>query len=128
MKTASLLILLLFLFCAGCALMPTPGGTPSETGPQAQQLFLKGLDELTATGTSPSFAVLRRQYPHSPWTTRADEVASLCAKPADRLKRLKGELQQCSRDKTHLNEQIKHLKEDLDKLKQILIEMEMRAN
>ena len=126
MKTSFVLFVL--LLCAGCTLIPSQRNAPSGTSPQAEHLFLQGLDELTTTGVSPSFATLHHQYPHSPWTVRATQISTLCTKPAARLNQLKGELQQCSRDKTRLNEQIKQLRDDLDKLKQLLIEMEMRAN
>ncbi|HKK01871.1 MAG TPA: hypothetical protein VJ955_06845 [Desulfuromonadales bacterium] len=124
---SSILVFVLFL-CAGCALLPVPPSASHPGSDKAQHLFLQGLDELTATGGSPSFATLHRRHPQSPWTARADQVVKLCAKPAARLKELRNEIQRCSRDKTRLKDQIKHLRDDLDKIKKLLIEMEMRAN
>ncbi len=119
--------LLLAFSLSGCA----PGRLVALFPPPAdQQLFTAGLEEMKTPGPDSSFDRLRRDYPESPWTERARQVQSLQAerdkqaraakRQGQELTHLQGRLEQLQRDKGRLQD-------DLNKLKQLLIDNELRT-
>lgn len=127
MKSLAILALLLMLFGCGCA----PNRIANQLPPPVeQQLFSAGLEEIPQTSTPEAFERLRQDYPQSPWTARAIQVQRLIndrdkqSKLANRqrqdLSRMQLQIEQLERDKTLLQG-------DLAKLKQLLIDNELRT-
>ena len=126
-KYLGTLSLLLMLFGCGCA--PSRG---LNFLPQSveQQLFSAGLEEIPQTSTPEAFERLRQDYPQSPWTARAiliqrlvndrDKQSKLVNRQKQDLARLQSQIEQLEQDKTLLQG-------DLAKLKQLLIDNELRT-
>lgn len=127
LKFLAALVLLLTLFGCGCA----PNRSLSFSPPSVeQQLFNAGLEEIPQTSTPEAFERLRQDYPQSPWTARAIQIQRLIndrdkqSKLANRQKRdltrMQLQIEQLEQDKTLLQG-------DLAKLKQLLIDNELRT-
>jgi hypothetical protein len=113
-----LLLLALAAFPTACSSLPKgPGDRPPE-----HQLFLQAVDETSSAAPGPALEALRRDYPDSPWTAKAQGFADL-----NRTREtLEIKIQTLQQDKNRLLQENRKLKEDLDKLKKLVIEMEKR--
>lgn len=127
MKFSATLALLVMLFGGGCAPNRIVTLLPATV---EQQLFSAGLEEIPQTSTPEAFERLRQEYPQSPWTLRAiqiqrllndrDKQTKLANRQRQDLTRLQLQIEQLERDKTLLQG-------DLAKLKQLLIDNELRT-
>jgi hypothetical protein len=113
-----ILLLALAAFSTACISLPkSPGDLPPE-----HQLFLQAVDETSSAAPGTALDTLRRNYPDSPWTAKAQALADL-----NRTREaLEIKVQTLQQDKNRLLQENRKLKEDLDKLKKLVIEMEQR--
>ncbi len=138
-----------FLVClvlASCN-MPMPG--PSTT--EEAEFFAQGMDQYIKSGELATLKVLPQLYPHGEWRVRAEAIinASEMIDDAEEQQRLlqnqqkklqnqqkklqnqqekfSKELTQCRQGKEFLFQDNKILEVTLERLKQVLIDMELRA-
>jgi hypothetical protein len=113
-----ILLLALAAFSTACSSLPkSPGDRPPE-----HQLFLQAVDETSSAAPGTVLDTLRRDYPDSPWTAQAQALADLSqAREALEIK-----IQTLQQDKNRLLQENRKLKEDMDKLKKLVIDMEKR--
>jgi hypothetical protein len=123
-----LLGLIAVLISTGC--MPRqPGVTELDQIPQ-QRAFFHFLDAETTGERKQALHTLQQDFPESPLTARAVELNK---QDADRLeqqtktKKLTSELNRCREANTQREAENDALRKDLEQLKQLVIEMEMRA-
>lgn len=128
MTIAQIRIGLLFILCSalvGC-------GSPlfKLPLPEEQKLFVLGMDQYEHTGETRILETLPRQYPDGEWTRRAEDVLRLVEEQrqqAAAIARDKEKLNACRQEKAYLASDNKMLEATLEQLKQLLINMEMRA-
>jgi hypothetical protein len=113
-----------FLLLALAALPAACSSLPNDRGGRLleRQLFLQAAEEASSKGPGTALERLRRDYPDSPWTAKAQAFAEL-NRTCESLEAKNQTLQQ---DKNRLLQENRKLKEDLDKLKNLVIEMEKR--
>ncbi|MBE0596024.1 MAG: hypothetical protein IH614_02000 [Desulfuromonadales bacterium] len=124
------LLWLLLPALTGCAL-PLP--QLMERAPEP--LFDQFLQELAAGGPEEALLKLRGDYPQSPWTLRAEAVVGVVASretaaregASRRLKTLERDLAASRRETESQRTELARLKRDLEDLKQLVIEMELRG-
>ena len=131
--------LLVFLVLAGCSL---PALDPSTT--EEAEFFAQGMDQYIKSGELATLKVLPQLYPHGEWRARAEAIISTSEANSDaeeqqrllqkQQKKLQGqqkkiskELAQCRQGKEFLFQDNKILEVTLERLKQVLIDMELRA-
>lgn len=78
---------------------------------------------MAAGKKSNAFTLLEREYPTSPWAARARTVTALKQKVRDKAKALRAQ----EGENTRLTKEVAHLRNDLEKLKKLLIETETRT-
>ena len=120
--------LIAVLISTGC--MPRqPGVAELDNIPQ-QRAFFHFIDADTSGERKQALHALQQDFPESPLTARAVELNK---QDADRLeqktknKKLTSELNRCREADTQWETENDALRKDLEQLKQLLIEMEMRA-
>lgn len=119
-------LLLLLLLAGGCTLAQRP--SPAESG--AQELFVRGLDQLAAGREATAFTLLAERFPTSRWSLRGQTVAALQQKlqaSNTALQALRQEKNRCMEDYTHLGKETEQLRSDLEKMKKLMIENELRS-
>lgn len=119
-------LLLLTLLCGGCA---WGGARVAPPKPGAQALFARGLDQMLAGKQADDFARLELKFPQSPWAARARSLAALSARIQEQnrsLRELQKEKDRCSEENARLAKEAAQLGNDLKKLKNLLIENELR--
>lgn len=132
MKHALPLLLLALATITACTdVVPRPP-FPSQRPPAetASELFLKSFDQLAKSNESPALEALRASHPESVWTEKADALADLQRsrrRAQQRLDKVQSDLHSCRTDREHRQEQIDRLKNDLKKMKDLVIEMELRS-
>jgi hypothetical protein len=114
----------------------SPTIVPLTVRDPAEPLFVRVL-EGTASERTEALAAMKKEYPDSPWTSRARTAAELLrsrdalSQKVKQAEQEKGVLQQektvCQQDNQGLQQETSRLREDLDKLKKLLIDMEKRA-
>ena len=101
--------------------------TPEE---EAQHLFIGAAAEV-ATGEAPTtYRALRNHFPRSPWTAKAKALIKIDRERRDlagKAEALGREGTQCSGDREQLLDEVEQLRTNLNELKRIAIEMEMRG-
>lgn len=128
LRTSIIVHLFLTLLGSGCTPPPRLAAPPP---PQVeQQLFVAGLDQLAQTSTPEAFERLRQEYPQSLWTERAiqiqrlvnerDKLTRQALRQRQELARLQLQTEQLEREKSLLQS-------DIAKLKQLLIDNELRT-
>jgi outer membrane protein assembly factor BamD (BamD/ComL family) len=125
-----LFIFALFLTLLGSGCAGPPRLVSLWPPPVDQQLFATGLDQLAQTSTPEAFERLRQQHPQSLWTERAIQIQRLvnerdkqtrqATRQRQELARLQLQTEQLERDKSLLQN-------DIAKLKQLLIDNELRT-
>lgn len=113
-----LLPLTLALLVVACAALPRLSGSP----PPADELFLQALGEMPTATAEEAFETLRREYPDSPWTSSAQSIKNLQQAHAAQ----DAKIQALQQDKSRLLQENRKLKEDLEKLRKLVIETERR--
>lgn len=112
-----LTLTLVFLIAACSALPKLP-----EAHPPADELFLQALGEISAATPGAALDMLRRDYPDSPWTASAQSINELQQAHDAQEARIRS-LQQ---EKNRLLQENRKLKEDMEKLRKLVIETERR--
>jgi hypothetical protein len=111
-------VFLLAVFAAACGSLPKgPGALPA-----AHELFLQATDEISSGRTGPALDTLRHDYPDSPWTAKAQNFLEL----DQAQETLEIKVQTLQQEKSHLLQENRKLKEDLDQLRKLVIETERR--
>ncbi len=122
------LCMLLLLPLGACTSVPPP----QLLIPAAQQLFVQGLEQVDAGAVKPAaFATLQQAHPASPWAQRAHTVQQLLQTIDDQQQRidsLQREQRTCRQNDKLLRQQKEALEGDLQRLKQLLIDLETRRN
>lgn len=123
-----LLLLILTLPVSGCA--PPPRLAALWPPAVDQQLFTSGLDQLAQTSTPESFERLRQEHPQSLWTERAIQIQRLVNERDKQTRQAKAQRQELARLQLQ-TEQLERdkslLQGDIAKLKQLLIDNELRT-
>jgi hypothetical protein len=138
--------LLVCLVLAGC-ILPTP--EPSTT--EEAEFFAQGMDQYIKSGDLATLKVLPQLYPQGEWRVRAEIVINTAetisdaaeqqqllqaqqaklqaqqAKLQAQQEKNKKELAQCRQEKEFIFQDSKILEVTLERLKQVLIDMELRA-
>jgi hypothetical protein len=109
---------LLAVSATACGSLPKYPGDRSA----AHELFLQATDEISSGRTGPALDTLRHDYPDSPWTTKAQNFVKL--NKAQETLEIK--VQTLQLEKSHLLQENRKLKEDLDQLRKLVIETERR--
>ena len=130
--------LLVYLMLTGCSLplldMPvTKEGAPAteEDRPVAEEteLFAHGLDQYLASGDLTTLELLPQQYPQGEWRTKAEGIIDIAEQQRlqqAQIEKKEKELDLCQKEKTFLTKDIQILEGTLARLKQVLIDMELR--
>jgi hypothetical protein len=123
-----LLLASLLLGAAGCvSIVPMVHTDPVDP---SEALFVQVLEAPVHQRAADAMAQLESDYPQSPWTSRARTVDDLL-KSRDALQRRIRDLERKSSDQAQKNRtlegEVERLLGDLEKLKQIIIEMEKRS-
>ncbi|WP_432822968.1 hypothetical protein [Trichloromonas sp.] len=119
------LLLIAAVISTGCAsLLPRPA-VQDEVG--QQEAFLRFVDAETATGRKQALRALQREYPQGPLTSGATRLEAARLEQLATINKSKAELKRCQKETTQLESENAALRKDLDQLKQLVIEMEMRA-
>lgn len=127
-----LITVLAGLLLSGCSSLPVVRmASTAEAG-----LFADGLDQFIASGDLQILRRLPQEYPHGQWRPRAEAVIALVeqqslgsAKPHPQ-KTPAGQqaLARCQNEINLLTQNNRVLEETLQKLKQLLIDMELQSN
>ena len=120
-------LLLVALLCGGCTLSDARVSRPPVG---AQALFVKGLEQVLAGQKASAFVLLEQKFPASPWSERARSLAALTLKMREQdqtLRELQAEKDRCSEENARLAKEAAQLGSDLKKLKNLLIENELRS-
>lgn len=120
------LFLTLLLLLSAC----TTVTLPELLIPTDQQLFIQGMEQVAADSATPAvFGILQQDYPASPWTQRASTVQQLLQTIQAQQQRIDGlqrEQRTCRQKDEILRQQKEALEGDLQRLKQLLIDLETR--
>ncbi|NOR49968.1 MAG: hypothetical protein GQ530_02900 [Desulfuromonadales bacterium] len=131
--------LLVCLVLAGCIL---PTLKPSTT--EEAEFFAQGMDQYIKSGDLATLKVLPQLYPQGEWRVRAEIVINTAETISDaaeqqqllqdqqaklhaQQEKNKKELAQCRQEKEFIFQDSKILEVTLERLKQVLIDMELRA-
>ena len=118
--------LLVGLVLAGCSSLPML----NISGAEESELFAQGLDQYIASGELTTLKLLPQRYPQGEWRTRAEGLIGMAERQQQQKARLQQETQelaQCKTEKDALVEDNQILEVTLERLKQVLIDMELRA-
>jgi septal ring factor EnvC (AmiA/AmiB activator) len=123
-----LLVLIIALLSAGCLPRQPVLAVPDEK----EQLgaFFRFIDAETATERKQALQALQQDFPQNPLTSRATKLDQLEAARAEqpaKIKKLTSELKQCKEENLQKETDNAALRKDMEQLKQLVIEMEMRA-
>lgn len=122
--------LLLLLILTGCGL---PVSLMVAKTPEA--LFDQTLEESSAEDRAEALETLQQLYPQSEWTHRAESLARTVAEretathdTTRRLRAAEKELAVSRRESENLRLELTQAKKDLEELKRLVIERELRAH
>ncbi|HKL26786.1 MAG TPA: hypothetical protein VJ910_11215 [Desulfuromonadales bacterium] len=122
-RTGSIVFLLFVLAGCGAPIFNLP--IPAE-----KQLFAQGLDQYGQTGDTRILENLPQEYPGGEWSRRAEIVMQLIDEQRRQkaaLAREQKSLADCQKENAYLASDNQMLESTLEQLKQLLIDMEMRA-
>lgn len=123
-KTFWLTSLLACLMLTSCA--PTFLTTPEA---DEARLFEQGLDQYILSGDLSTLKLLARQYPQGEWRSRAEHIIGADEQLRQQqalLKAKEEELVDSQKEKDALAQEVLILEKTLERLKQVLIDMELR--
>jgi hypothetical protein len=95
------------------------------------ELFAQGLDQYLATGELATLQLLSKQYPQGEWRARADGIIDMAKRQQQQQAQAQKNdqsLTKCQAEKRLLVEDNKSLEATLERLKQVLIDTELKAN
>ena len=122
-RTGAMILLIFALAGCGAPMFNLP--TPAE-----RKLFAQGLDQYGQTGDIRILETLPQEYPEGEWSRRAEIVMQLIEEQRRQtaaLAREQKSLADCQKEKAYLASDNQMLESTLEQLKQLLIDMEMRA-
>ena len=117
--------LLAGLVLTGCSSMPMQK-MPTE---EEKELFTQGLDQYLASGELTTLTQLAEKYPQGEWRPRAEGIIELAKQQQQqqaRLQKTEQQLTRCRTEKEALGTDNQRLEVTLERLKQVLIDMELR--
>ncbi len=117
----SILFIIVFLLATGCA-----GHFPLGLGGSEEALFKEGAEEIASNNPPKSLERLKEKYPESPWAERAKTLGELW-EVREKLLREQNKLGKCNEKSRALDKEIRELRADIDRLKRLMIEMELRS-
>ena len=123
-KTRWFSTILVCLILTGCSLPILNRPATEET-----KLFAQGLDQYIESRDLSSLKLLTQQYPQGEWRTRAEgiiDIAQQQQQQQNRLEKKNKELAHTQLEKKALFQDNKILEVTLERLKQVLIDMELR--
>lgn len=119
--------------------VPAPLPVCPEPSPQPEpleadaKLFFAAVDELLSGGSTPSYDQLKAEFPDSPHTARVKALGTRIASLTGKLNAANKELQQrrndeagCTTNLEQLTRERDRLRQDLDQLKRVMLEAELR--
>jgi len=118
-----------FLIClivTGCSNV----NSLNTTTPDESDLFAQSFDRYLATGELDALSLFAASTPQGAWQMRAQGIIDMASQQRQqqaRLQQINHELSSCQKDKGVLVENNKVLDEKLKRLKQLLIDMELRV-
>lgn len=113
-----LMPLVFVVFVAACGILPKGPGVRSP----ADELFLQAMDEISAGAPGTAFETLLRDHSDSLWTVQAQAIAELTKTRDAQTVRI----QTLKQENSRLLQENRKLKDDLEKLKALVIESERR--
>jgi len=122
------LILIAVLISTGCLPKQLRPAVLDEA--RQQGAFFRYLDAETATERKIALQALQRDFAQSPLTARAiglDKLDAARTEQQVKIKKLVAELKRCREENTQRETDNAALRKDLEQLKQLFIEMEIRA-
>ncbi len=126
-----LVLCLTSIGCSGISMSQQPVIEPQSPVSGEAELFAQGLDQYLATGDLTTLHLLSKQSPQGEWRARADGIIDM----ARRQQQLQAQdqknnqtLTNCLAEKRLLVEDNKILETTLERLKQVLIDTELKAN
>ena len=131
-------LLLACLMLAGCSLPLQDVPVTEEVVPEIieieetkeTELFARGLDQYIASGDLTTLKLLPQQYPQGEWRTKAEGIIDIAEQQRQqqvRLEKKEKSLDHCQKEKAFLAQDNKILEVTLERLKQVLIDMELRT-
>lgn len=125
-------LMTLCLVLTGCSLAVLNPSVAEET-----ELFARGLDQYTASGDLTTLKEVPQRYPAGEWRSRAETVIALAEqqraaqarrdKAEKELAQCQQELSRGTQEKDDLARDNQMLEVTLERLKQVLIDMELKA-
>jgi hypothetical protein len=119
-----LFVCLALVGCSSLTISNKPAAEEAE-------LFAQGLDQYLATGQLTTLTLLPKQYPQGEWRTRAEGIIDMAKQKLHQDTQTQHDnqgLTQCLAEKDLLAKDNKILEVTLERLKQVLIDSELRAN
>ncbi len=111
---------------------PEPAPQPEPLLADAK-LFFMAVDELLSGGGTPSYDRLKAEFPDSPHTARVKALGARMGSLVGKLNAANKELQQrrndeagCTTNLEQLTRERDRLRQDLDQLKRVMLEAELR--
>jgi hypothetical protein len=120
-------LLIVCLASIGCSSISMP--QQPVTG--ETELFAQGLDQYLTTGDLTTLQLLSKQHPQGEWRSRADGVIAMAQRQQQQQaqeQKNNQALSKCLAEKRLLGEDNKILETTLERLKQVLIDTELKAN
>ena len=114
-----------FLVClvmTGCSGMPTLSNPAAEE----RELFIQGLDQYLASGELTTLTLLVETHPQGEWSSRAKDLIEQAKLQHGQLQKKDQQLAHCRTEKNALAADNQTLEVTLERLKQVLIDMELR--
>jgi hypothetical protein len=98
--------------------------------PDEPDLFAQGFDQYLASGDLDALSLFAASSPQGAWQMRAQGIIDMAAQQRQQqtsLEQKNQDLSSCQKDKRGLVDDNKALEEKLKRLKQVLIDMELRV-
>ncbi len=124
-----LVLLIAIVLSAGCVQIVPIASTTVTTPDPSEALFVQVLEE-EAPRRAEALAELERDHSQSPWALRAKKIEELRTSRdalTDRIRNLERRNNTEVQKNRALEKELNSLRNDLEKLKQIIIEMEQRS-
>ena len=101
----------------------------SNPAAEERELFTQGLDQYLASGELTTLTLLVETHPQGEWSSRAKDLIELAKQQQQQhgqLQKKEQQLAHCRTEKNALAADNQTLEVTLDRLKQVLIDMELR--
>ncbi len=119
------LILITVLILTGCVPKPLRPAVHDEI--RQQDTFFRFIDAETSNDRKQALQTLQNEFPQNALTARASKLDAARSEQQAKINTLTAELKRCRKESTQRETNNAALRKDLQQLKQLVIEMEMRA-